>query len=47
MSNTEVRTIKSLDLYEVSWVFYPANPYCTLLAIGGVVREVHSDSEVV
>jgi hypothetical protein len=47
MGNTAVKTITSFDLYSWGPTYWPVNPLLTIQVIGGVVREVHSDSEVV
>ena len=41
------RTITEMNVYEISLVYIPANPWCTFTVIGADGREVHASPKVV
>lgn len=47
MNEERVKTIDNFELLWVSMDYKSCNPMCAIRIIGGGLREVHSDSEMV
>lgn len=47
MTDKQYRTLRKIDLYEISWVTHPANLYCQIISVKDADgREVYTAPNV-